>query len=402
MNRILPLLCAITFGLMLVFSNGHEIVRAQTPRNDTIRLMATTRGSNIGGVLKWCVSQSWHRGNPQTSLPLGLDMVPQGTGECPSLQTEMVELPAYGLTTDTSCTSSSPCPSVYVQITIGVTDGNCDYIKAELIDWKDVNTRSVPATGNKRGTQRMLHASAPPPFAYDFPLRVSSGTWYSSGDNWRTVGQVTNDTNCMTTGNPNANPPIPPQPGFTDYHVHQDFLPPTTSVNCQWNKNTATPFANGDKDQRRDDPNIWYIFSITHKPGLSCIPLPGQKSADHLLRIGGELDGPTPNSGQGARSLTTGTTITAASTCFDGTSWCGTMTVTQPLLRAAKSYDQGWPPLVYLRGQQQSLPPAGVDRYWYGPDAQGYVFWVRFADIVYRTTVISCSDLVYAGERFIT
>lgn len=140
------------------------------------------------------------------------------------------------------------------------------------------------------------------------------------------------------------------------------------------------------------------MHSLVHKWGSSCI-IPGPKSSDFLLRIGGELDGPTPNSGQGARSLTTGVTITTSSTCIDETSWCGAMTVTPPVLRAAHSYDQGWPPLVYLRGQQQSLPPKGVDRYWYGPDAQGYNFWVRFDDVLPRNTVISCSGTVYAGEK---
>lgn len=393
MTRFWLLFASMTFGLTLLFFNGSETAQAQTPRTDTIRLMAATRGTNFDGTgLKWCVSQTWHRGNPQTVLETALDEQPQTGAGCTASPTEPVEFAAYGLTTDTSCTLSAPCRSLYVEITIEVTSGQCDFIGASLFDYSAVNTKSIPANGNFRGRQRMLHASGTPPFVYNIPLRVTSGIWYSGGDNWKTVGTVVNDWDCTT---------ITGGPGFTRdrYHVHQDFMPPTTSEKCQWSKNTSTNFATDTTDRRRDDPNIWYLYSIVHRPGVSCIVAGGQRASDFLLRPGGELDGPTPNSGQGARSLTTGATITTSSICYDETSWCGTMTVTSPVLRAAQSYDQGWPPLVYLKGQQQCLPPPGVDCYWYGPDAQGYVFWVRDAEYVYRDTVISCSGVVYAGER---
>lgn len=391
MTKVLPLIAAVSFALAFAFSSGPEIAQAQTPRMDTIRLMAATRGANFDGSLKWCVSQTWHVGyrvggieGPATSL----DEQPQTGGVCTALATEQVEFAAYGLTTDTTCTQ--PCLSLFVEIISGRTAGQCDLIEAHLFDYSSVNTNPTPANGYFRGRQRMLHTTGPS--GPRFYVRVTSGTWYSGGDNWRTVGTVVNDFDCETTTG---------GPGFTRdrYHVHQDFMPPTTSEKCLWSKNTSTNFATNTTERRRDDPNIWYLYSIDHRPGVSCIVAGGQRASDFLLRPGGELDGPTPNSGQGARSLTTGATITTSSICYDETSWCGTMTVTSPVLRAAQSYDQGWPPVVYLKGQQQCLPPPGVDCYWYGPDAQGYVFWVRDAEYVYRDTIISCSGVVYAGER---
>lgn len=134
--------------------------------------MPATRGTNFDSTgLKWCVSQTWHRGNPETALELALDEVPQTAAGCPSLSTEQVEFAAYGLTTDASCTQ--PCRSLYVELTIEVTSLNCDFIAARLFDYGTVNTN--PTKGNFRGKQRMLHASGPPPFAYSFPLYVTSG-----------------------------------------------------------------------------------------------------------------------------------------------------------------------------------------------------------------------------------
>lgn len=392
MTRFLILIAVVSFGLSFSFFNTPEIAQAQTPRIgiDTIRLMAATRGTNFDGTgLKWCVSQTWHRGVPGLILDISLDEVPQTAAGCVSSSTEQVEFAAFGLTTSTSCTTTSPCESLYARVTSGLsTPGDCNYIAIRLLDYHTVNT--VGPNGNFRGRQRTLHTTGPS--GYTLVVKVSNGAWYSSGQNWWTVGTVVNDINCRK---------VDGTAGFSpgEYHVHQDFMPPTQSDNCVWNKNTSLGFASGATNQRRDNPDVWYIYSVEHKPGLSCLKAGGERASDFLLRPGGELDGPTPNSGQGARSLTTGGTITTSSTCFSGTSWCGTMTVTPPLLRAAHSYDQGWPPLVFLRGQQQSLPPKGVDRYWYGHDVQGYVFWVRDADVVFRNTVISCSDFVYAGER---
>jgi prophage maintenance system killer protein len=60
MTRLLPLIGAMSFGLTFLFFNGPEVAQAQTPRTDTIRLMAATRGTNFDGTgLKWCVSQTW-------------------------------------------------------------------------------------------------------------------------------------------------------------------------------------------------------------------------------------------------------------------------------------------------------------------------------------------------------
>ena len=97
----------------------------------------------------------------------------------------------------------------------------------------------------------MLHASGPS--GYSLTLNVTSSAWYSGGDNWRTVGSVVDDTECKTkTGDP----------GWRGFHVHQDFMPPETSVeSCQWNMNTSTDFHTGVTDRRRDDPDIWYTIA---------------------------------------------------------------------------------------------------------------------------------------------
>jgi len=93
----------------------------------------------------------------------------------------------------------------------------------------------------------------------------------------------------------------------------------------------------------------------------------GPYAADFLLRAGGELDG--AGDGAGARSLASGgPPITTASTCFAG--WCGTLTVTQSVLLAAYNYQLSTHPKVF--GQ----PGDSTPYYWYGPDAEGYYFYV--------------------------
>ena len=139
----------------------------------------------------------------------------------------------------------------------------------------------------------MLHASGPS--GYSLTLNVTSSAWYSGGDNWRTVGSVVDDTECKTkTGDP----------GWRGFHVHQDFMPPETSVeSCQWNMNTSTDFHTGVTDRRRDDPDIWYIYSVSYVPGTPCLN-PGPKVADKLLAPDGALDG--DGNGAGTRALATG------------------------------------------------------------------------------------------------
>jgi len=211
----------------------------------------------------------------------------------------------------------------------------------------------------------MLHASGPS--GYSLTLNVTSSAWYSGGDNWRTVGSVVDDTECKTkTGDP----------GWRGFHVHQDFMPPETSVeSCQWNMNTSTDFHTGVTDRRRDDPDIWYIYSVSYVPRTPCLN-PGPKVADKLLAPDGALDG--DGNGAGTRALATGaqSSVTSPQTCITGTSWCGTITATPPVVVGAYNYYRGFSPADYLRAQQKSAPPASQSRYWY--DNQGAYFRVVY------------------------
>lgn len=66
MTRFLLLISAVSFGLSLLLFNGPEIAQAQTPRMDTINLMAATQGYDydFSSFLEWCVSTTWHVGYP--------------------------------------------------------------------------------------------------------------------------------------------------------------------------------------------------------------------------------------------------------------------------------------------------------------------------------------------------
>src|SRR5947208_14891638 len=199
--------------------------------------------------------------------------------------------------------------------------------RGQSLDFGTVNDNPNGASGYFRGRQRMLHASGPS--GYSLTLNVTSSAWYSGGDNWRTVGSVVDDTECKTkTGDP----------GWRGFHVHQDFMPPETSVeSCQWNMNTSTDFHTGVTDRRRDDPDIWYIYSVSYVPGTPCLN-PGPKVADKLLAPDGALDG--DGNGAGTRALATGaqSSVTSPQTCITGTSWCGTITATPPVVVGAYNY----------------------------------------------------------------
>ena len=72
MTRFLAMIAGVSVGLTLGPFYRHETAQAQTPRTDTIRFMAATRGTNFDGTgLKWCVSQTWHRGIPNSTLAIG-------------------------------------------------------------------------------------------------------------------------------------------------------------------------------------------------------------------------------------------------------------------------------------------------------------------------------------------
>jgi hypothetical protein len=365
MKRFL-LLTTASFGLTLLFFNGPKVAQAQTTRTDTLRFMAATRGANFDGTgLKWCVSQTWHESYPGGPSD-ALDEVPEtSAGYCPSLQTEQVELAVFGLTDMSSCTIFAPCRSLRVRIDSGqYQQGGCTYIEAGFFDYGTVNENG--GKGNFRGRARMLHALGPSGYLITLSVTID---WYSGGDNWRTVGTVVNDTTC--TKYPSG------LPGFTDgkYHVHHDFMPPTGSVSCSLNTNTSTNFATGTTDLLRNDPNIWYIYSLTHKPGVSCLdPAPGPTAANALLDPAGPLDG--DGNGAGTKSLATGTpSVTSPPTCITGTSWCGTMTVTPPVLQGAYSYYQGVSPADYFRRRQAQFPPPQVMAEWYNDGT--YYFQVR-------------------------
>ncbi len=368
MKRFLLLTATMSFGLTLLFFNGPQVAQAQTTRTDTVRFMAATRGANFDGTgLKWCVSKTWHESYPGGPWD-ALDEVPEtSAGYCPSLQTEQVELAVFGLTNMSSCTALAPCASLRVIINSGTYPvGKCTFIEAKLFDFDTVNDNG--GTGNFRGRARMLHALGPSGYLLTHSVAID---WYAGGNNWWTVGQVVNDIYC--TKSPSG------LPGFKDkeYHVHQDFMPPTGSVSCSWSTNTSTNFATNTTDLLRNDPNIWYIYSLTHTPGVSCLdPAPGPKAADLLLAPGtGVMNG--DGNGGGTKDLATGAqpSLTSPQTCITGTSWCGTMTVTPPVLQAAYSYYQGVSPTDYFRRQQARFPPPQRMAEWYNDGT--YFFQVR-------------------------
>lgn len=283
-------------------------------------------------MLEWCYSQYFHGGFgnaldevPQTHAPTTPKQFPQ---YCQSLKTEKVDLAVYGFTDWSTCTVSSPCYSLSVSGRSGVYRDGCDYIEADLYD--------VQSTDWK-GKQRMLHALAPTSNWTSFILVASTG-WY----NWIEIGVVTNDTDCKGGD------------GFTrnGYHVHHDFMQPTGSQYCQLSKNDPY-LAQKNTDWQKENPDHW-IHSLVHAFGTACL-VPGPPSADFLLGPGGALD----DTGAGTRSLSTGQTITTSSTCFAGTTWCGALTVTQPVLLAAYKW--------YRDNVKYAPPPSTSGAYaeWY-------------------------------------
>ena len=98
------------------------------------------------------------------------------------------------------------------------------------------------------------------------------------------------------------------------------------------------------------------------------------------MATGGALDG----TGTGARTLAIGGSLPpTAFTCFAG--WCGTLTVTKPVLLAAYTH--------YLNTQVQTVTPGeGETKQWYGPDAQGYYFSVRFLAYSNGTITNACEQ----------
>src|SRR3989475_4726890 len=210
----------------------------------------------------------------------------------------------------------------------------------------------------------MMHAQAPNNSGapYSLPsIQVTMTGLYASNE----IGTITNDTDC--------------QGGFRGYHVHHAFVPPVTQ-NCSWAKNSSGGFVYQATDRKKGPQNTAdWVHMLVHQPGIFCDDV-GPKSADNLLDPAtGALDG--NGNGAGTRTLATGGpgyTITTPQTCFPGTSWCGTISVTQPLLQAARSYSLGCPPTEYFNARQQRFPPSGenTDHYWY--NCGGFYFNVKY------------------------
>jgi len=384
MRRLVLLITAACCGLSLSVSNRPEIVLAQTPpsRTDTIYFMGATRGNNYNGtgVLSWCVSQSWH---PGYQLPDGtrdpynsaLDEVAQVKAAPPGQPgswsdpvfydschseaadpTGKVDLTTYGSTDQSTC--SSPCVSLVVIANSKSYPDGCDYIEAALWDaWDPVHKE-----GNRRGKQIMMHAQAPNNSGapYSLPsIQVTTTGLYASNE----IGTITNDTDC--------------QGGFRGYHVHHTFVPPVTQ-NCSWAKNTPGGFVFQATDRKKGPQNTAdWVHMLSHQPGIFCDDV-GPKSADNLLDPAtGALDG--DGNGAGTRALATGGpgyTITTSQTCFPGTSWCGTISVTQPLLQAARSYSLGTSPVDYFMARQQRFPRSGDNTAYYWYNRGGYYFYL--------------------------
>ena len=365
MKRFLVLMTAVCSGLSLPLFDRPEIVQAQTPRTDTIYFMGATRGKdyNNTGVLSWCVSRSWHESYPngpadaldevaqQQAVPTPPPTDDQWPAICNSDPTAIdgsgkVDLTTYGVTGPLDC--SSPCISLTVRGRSFEYGDGCDYIEADLYDF--VTMDDGHKVGEKKGKQRMIHALAPNStnVPYDLPsIQVTSTGLYASNE----IGTLQNDTNCK----PNTNPP-----GFTPggYHVHHDFMPPTGSQSCSWNQNTPANFPRHITDRQKQNPSHWVHF-VSHKPGVSCFADGPPKLADNLLASDGVLDG--DGNGGGTRALATGaqSSLTSPQTCITGTSWCGTISVTPPVVQAAFSNYLGLSPTDYLRAQQKRIPPPG-------------------------------------------
>ena len=371
MRRRLLLIAVIGFGLSFLLFADHRQAQAQ-PRSgsDTIRFMAAVRGSNYDGTgLKWCVSQSWHESypastDPSNPYPAGppdaLDEVSQtGVSSCVSQRGDLVDFAYNGSSNDGSnCTTSAPCPSLLVKGIPRVYGNGCHAIEADLYDYSTYDTRT--GTGDWKGKQRILHASASSPLT--FAVYIAWQTWYFD---FVTVGTIID--------------PEDPRCPWTGPHAHQDFMLSTQSGYCQTTNNGAIPPKSESnpsgfsKDWYRQNPDH-YIHSLVHSYGVACV-VPGPDAANWLLRSGG---GELNDTGQGMRDLASGakSSITSAQTCITGTSWCGTYTATPQLAVAAYRRYQGMSPIDYFNAQQRRFPPSGdtSPHYWYNEG--GYYFYI--------------------------
>ncbi len=397
MRRCLLLVAAASFGLSLLLFTDLQEVQAQ-PRSgsDTIRFMAAVRGNNFGNGLQWCVSQGWHESYAAAdSYPAGppdaLDEVSQyGSpgwtwSNCHSNNGDLVDLATNGSTSGGSnCTTSAPCPSLIVKGRDTVyTINNCHAIEADLYDYATYDAGTQ--TGDWKGKQRMLHASATSS-PWTSVIHVAWLTWYYD---FVTVGTVVSETSPCPWQQPNG------------HHVHQDFMLPTESQNCHTSNNAAIPAPSPDNpsgqsmDWQKQNPEH-FVHSLVHSYSVACV-VPGPDAADFLLGPGGALN----DTGAGTRSLAATGTPIRAYRCFTQSTWCGYITAYPKLLMAAFWNYLGLSPLDYFRGQQKSFPPWGVDRYWYGPDSQGYYFQVRYdSNFPYGSGQYGCQYIGYGTAMY--
>ncbi len=191
---------------------------------------------------------------------------------------EKVVSSALGITNNTNCTTSAPCYSLSAKGMTGTYSDGCDFTEVALYDFAAYDDSTK--TGEWKGKQRMLHTAAPH-VAWTYfdlpPIMAAAIGLYQRTE----IGWVTNNTTC---------------PGFTGYHVHHDFMPPTFSQYCQWGMNTsvAPVDPNAPKQQtdwRKEDDVRHWVHSLIHTFGTACV-VPGPYVADFLLNPnGGALDG---------------------------------------------------------------------------------------------------------------
>src|SRR2546430_5273221 len=197
--------------------------------------------------------------------------------------------------------------------------------EADLYDYGTWATYSnVPGpqpTGDWKGKSRMIHASG-------------ATSWFATivvaQDGWKLNSTV------VGTVQPD---PIPDC--MTNYHVHHDFMPPTTGQLCLLNKNTIlaptgpiTPSPNQvQTGKRKENPEDW-VHSLTHQFGSPCVNL-GSYVADILLGTGGVLN----DTGAGTYALANGPEGTSITTpqkvAIPGTYWEGYVTAFDNLLVGA-------------------------------------------------------------------
>jgi hypothetical protein len=398
MRRMVLLITVACCGLSLVFSNHPQMVMAQTQRSDTIYFLGATRGNNYNGtgVLSWCVSQSWHSGyklpdGTQETWLSALDEVAQVAPPPPGnpgswTDTQFynschsdplgpsggVDLTTYGVTNQSNC--GTPCNSLIVVGRSFSYSDSCQFIEANL--WDAGAWDATHQEGHWRGTQIMIHAQAPNATGANYPLppiQVTTTGFYASNE----IGTIKDDSPCLGGL------------GWRGYHVHHAFKPPVTQ-SCASARNTSTSggLVYQATDRQKGNTAHW-VHVLNHPFGVFCDDV-GPKAADNLLEPAtGALNG--DGNGAGTKGLAQGPPgykITTPQTCFPGTSWCGTMDITQPVLQGARCYNRGMLPIHCFNSWQRRFPPPGG----------GVTEW--YSDATYYYQVTYSHAWPYGGDNF--